>query len=421
MKNSIAITISDGWAYRYLFSTGAYDFLSKEYDITLICSNYYKNLLDKKLIKSIPIKSIKFIDSSLISILNFFYRSSFDNAINNFYLSKYSFFPKALYYFFVKWHIAVTFIFFKKAITLFLEFRCKYFYSYGQLDSVDSVLFLSPYAHNEIILSFILPENTRKIFILPSWDNVYKYHLFDNYNKYIVWGENQKNHLRKYTSKPIICLGSLGQFAINKILLIHNQKRKNKFVINYSTVTTRIFHNEINFVNKLAEMIEADCFGKRVQLIIRLHPADKNTIYYNTLASNRVKISTVSGRPLDEWNVDKDFYSRLVDDIKNSDLVINVASTITLDSILMNRFVINIRPNESHSARDYYQFQHYLPITQSNLVPIFHEKDIQGLSIYIEALRRNCEVVFNQSKAIELLTVVHKNYELATYFNLVFN
>ena len=155
IKNkSIAITISDGWAYRYLFATGAFEYLTKEYEITLICSEYYINLLQKNKINSIriiPIQSVGLIDSILISILNVFYRNSFDNAINNFYLSKYNLFTKFIYYFFVKWHMSFSFFFFEKVISFFVKYRGKYFYNNNQYSAFESILFLSPYSCNEII------------------------------------------------------------------------------------------------------------------------------------------------------------------------------------------------------------------------------------------------------------------------------
>ena len=115
-KRSIAITISDGWAYRYLFSTSAIEYLTKEYDITLICSNYYYNLLNNNKFNCVKIKHIKYsdnIDNFLISSLNFIYRNSFKNQINNFYISKYQNYLKYIYYLFIKWHISFTFSFFE--------------------------------------------------------------------------------------------------------------------------------------------------------------------------------------------------------------------------------------------------------------------------------------------------------------------
>jgi hypothetical protein len=421
-KRSIAITISDGWAYRYLFSTSAIEYLTKEYDITLICSNYYYKLLNNNKFNCVKIKHIKYsdnIDNFLISSLNFIYRNSFKNQINNFYISKYQNYLKYIYYLFIKWHISFTFSFFERLILLLIKFKVRLFYNKQLNSSFESVLFLSPYTHNEIILSFNLSVKSEKIFILPSWDNIYKYYLFDNFNKYVVWGNTQKIFLQKKIKKTIIISGNIGQYAINKILLnFKDNPKKKSLIITYSTVTRRIFNNEIKFLTTLTKMIEDNHFGENVHLIIRPHPADKNITYYKKFISNRVTLSSVPSVSLEKWDVDRDFYTNLIHDFINADLVLNVASTITLDAILLNRFVLNIRPKECQNDMDYYNFQHYLPIKTSNLVPIIHENEIEKLFKYINAIKNNnTKLIINQSNAISSLTKIHNNYEVSYYFN----
>ena len=61
-----------------------------------------------------------------------------------------------------------------------------------------------------------------------------------------------------------------------------------------------------------------------------------------------------------------------------SDIVICVASTITIDAIMLERPVINFKPKILNGKVDYYNFEHYRSITNSGeleIVENIHELD----------------------------------------------
>ena len=436
-RKTIAFTITDGWAYRYLFATGAIELLIRDYKIELICTPFYFKLIESMSrhdISIIHIQDAGKLSKLLISFSNFVYRGSFHNEINNFYISKYNFLFRFIYTYFLKWILTKYHIIFLNFSSIILRVWVTFLYPLRVNRTYDKIVFLSPYYADEIVLSFIFKKFQNKIFVLPSWDNIYKYYLFDNFNKYVVWGSAQENFLKDRFNNRISVLGNISHFKMkdlsrNSITL----KRNNSITILYCTVTTRIFKNEVFFVERLKNLVENNFFGSDVNLIIRPHPADRNNSSYRSSKSKRIVISDINSKSesqrvervdnfnlLRHWQTDSIFFTQLVEDLTTASVVLNVASTITLDAIILKRFTINIRPVECYHNSDYYNFKHYSPIFLSNLVPVIQEDDIFKLDKYIEAIRvSNYEVICDQSSAISSLSSVHDSDNLENYLNLV--
>jgi hypothetical protein len=283
----------------------------------------------------------------------------------------------------------------------------------------DTVLFLSPYSYEEVELSKqIKSKDIKKIFILPSWDNIYKYHLEDEYTKYIVWGIDQKTFLLSIgiPEAKILCLGGISQYIYNhkKTFSLYNNNQVN-FRILYATVTERIFKNEFLFVKKLVTNIENGYYGNSVELLIRLHPADSFQ-KYDSLQSLKVQVSNkTTTTSLSDWNVQNDYFESQVADILSSSLIITVASTMTLDCILLDRLTINYRPDFCKEESDYYQFEHYASITNSGLLPILSSLDELNEYILdtINGINKYDSKLIN---AISSATSIHKFVDVENYF-----
>jgi hypothetical protein len=404
-KKKIAFTITDGWAYRYYCITEINKFIQDKYDVFLICSPFYFELFkEMKLdgVSLLPIPKSNKYESLIISFINVVYRNSYDNPINEFYINKYNVWLRFFFKFFQKVlkkiHAKLIFV-----LKFCLEFEISIFSRTNFVLPVEVIYFLSPYTHDEVVLSILLKRRIQQFFVLPSWDNIYKYYLFDNYFKYFVWGSLQKEFLEKRIKGEIIVIGNISHFVMRRISSVYLDSIKtDKIIILYCTVTKRIFKNEIFFVQKLKSLIEANFFGKNVDMIIRPHPADLKANLYNNFVSDRISISGFkSNNVLNKWIVNKDFFKGLFIDFNYSTLVLNVASTITLDAISLGRFVINIKPIESKGDLDYYNFQHYLPITRSKLVPIICEQELERIRFFLDEIQfSKTQVLFSQNGAI---------------------
>jgi hypothetical protein len=420
---SILVTVTDGWSYRYLFCTGVYEYLKSNNKLTLVCSEYYFEKLSGIDAGNIEVKRIKVVKSqfinNVISAKNYVFRIYNNFKISKFYISKLKFHQKLL----VK-SLNLFILLFGHYILLILNFCLDYLISNSRhkiddYSRFDTVLFLSPYSYEEVELSKqIKSKDIKKIFILPSWDNIYKYHLEDEYTKYIVWGIDQKTFLLSIgiPEAKILCLGGISQYIYNhkKTFSLYNNNQVN-FRILYATVTERIFKNEFLFVKKLVTNIENGYYGNSVELLIRLHPADSFQ-KYDSLQSLKVQVSNkTTTTSLSDWNVQNDYFESQVADILSSSLIITVASTMTLDCILLDRLTINYRPDFCKEESDYYQFEHYASITNSGLLPILSSLDELNEYILdtINGINKYDSKLIN---AISSATSIHKFVDVENYF-----
>jgi hypothetical protein len=432
-KASLIVTITDGWAFRFLFCTGALEYLNSIYKIKIFASGYYFSKLSaypgvEFELYSIDINKSRIIDK-VISLKNYIYRNFHGFNISKFYISKLNRIQRILFFiinpFIVLYGDRVIFLL-DSLVSLLLRKHLRKFQN--DVIGCEGILFLSPYSSSEIkFLNVFENQSVKKYFILPSWDNIYKYHLNDIYYRYIVWGPDQKEFLKKIgiSENKIVCLGSISQYVFNRIKTLDLNKKsflnsEQKFRLMYSTVTSKIFPEEFQFVTQLVDLVNTGYFGPSVDLLIRLHPADSSS-EYKYLQSDRVTISgNYIGSDIIKWEVSDDFFELQVKDILSSNLIISVASTMTLDSILLGRTTVNYRPMFCINEKDYYNFEHYNSITSSNGIKIIN--NFEELNKIISDYRKG-EYVIDEKMYNSILgaTVRHNEYELKNYFKFLFN
>lgn len=357
--SNIAITITDGWAFRWLFTSGLYSRLDRDLRVSLYVNDFYMQKLQCMGLENVyllPKASSKFI--LLNSIINESYRNNKNLEIQKYYLSKYSI-HKRIVSGLSKWHFfsRICAILYSKVLLN----ECASFDKNLNMSHVDRVIFLSPYLPSELVLAAFCDERIDKVFVLPSWDNIYKYSLNSRYNSYIVWGFAQKVFLENefgVRTDKIKVLGSITQYVFNGITKSHSPSHE--YVL-YCTIGKRLFPQERKFVGDLARLFALGVFGRK-RLMIRLHPAD-NIELYQGLESASCSVSAIRGvQTLHNWDVDQDFFARYYSELSNACLIINVASTVTLDSLMLNQNVVNYNPIDYDIPFDYYSFEHYAPL-----------------------------------------------------------
>ena len=418
---SIAFTITDGWAYRFLFSTGFYEELKNNYKITLLCSNYYYGLINSNY-DNIECIKLDFSKKNkvffiFISLLNFIYRNVYDFNINKFYILKKKWLPRQFF------KLVSTILKRFNSIKLLENFAENYHIKkpINIHKNFDTVYFLSPYLNHEIALSISLKgSKTNLCFILPSWDNIYKYYTFKHYNSYFVWGESQKFFLKDKLNikSPIYVKGPISQYIFNKYkntnLKIISDKNKSCNLL-YATITSRNFPNELDFVKNLIKKIENDEYGKNSSLLIRLHPAEKNEDFYRAFESEKVSISKSSGvSSLTNWDVDEKFFLHQSEEFLKSDIVITVASTISIDAIIFNKPVINFRPKILNGKIDLYEFEHQQSIAKSNEFEIVDS--MEELDLVIKEILKGKQK--NYRKSISKEVFLHDSVDLNNYLEI---
>ncbi|OHA08579.1 MAG: hypothetical protein A3B37_01780 [Candidatus Sungbacteria bacterium RIFCSPLOWO2_01_FULL_59_16] len=140
-----------------------------------------------------------------------------------------------------------------------------------------------------------------------------------------------------------------------------------------TTVTRGNYRDEPAIIRKLLEERERGVFGGRVNLFIRLHPKESFSTDFDEfrgLPGVHVERAgkerpTISGGRIE---LDAEDLVNLKDTLRHSDVVVNYASTITLEACVFDKPVVNIGfPPYFTNA---YSFTHYKPVVELGAVRI---------------------------------------------------
>jgi hypothetical protein len=152
----------------------------------------------------------------------------------------------------------------------------------------------------------------------------------------------------------------------------------NKRLITYTTGSVGMLPQEHEIVEMLHGKLQSGAFKSPSQLMVRLHPKD---IYepYRKFEGKPDLIIQSPGRKadtLDSWNPTPEDMYGLAETMRYSDVVVNIASTTTIDAACFDTPVVNVafdgfesRPYEK-SCRRYYKFDHYKKIVETGGIKI---------------------------------------------------
>lgn len=212
--------------------------------------------------------------------------------------------------------------------------------------------------------------------MIHSWDNLSsKGAISSLFDKVIVWNEFQKeevkNFFNRYKKEQVIAVGipQLDYFLENKEKLnrkeleVYLNVDSNTKIITYTTGANIPQENII--VEKIVE--EFSKFKIKWHLLIRLHPRDNIKRYKKINGNKNVTIETVNGSNFfvnDGRGFQKKDMKHYGNVLKNSDVIINIASTVFLEALILGTPVIGVAFDEKEktyykSVRRYYDFNHF--------------------------------------------------------------
>lgn len=237
------------------------------------------------------------------------------------------------------------------------------------------------------------------VVLVHSWDNLPSRGMLATYpTKLLVWNEIMQRqavemHGMNKSDVQIVGVPQYEYYRQVSDSCDENNFRQNlkipahfKIVL-YTASATRVFPDEEIFIEKLSTHIQE---LKDTVLILRLHPEERRDLYLRRYSNNtRILLSvpddgfraTVTNNIGNENSV-KDFVSL----IKFSSVVINLASTITLDALLFDKPVIcpafnfSVRRDEWNAAHRWYESTHFGVVTRSGAIEVaatFEELKLQ--------------------------------------------
>lgn len=224
----------------------------------------------------------------------------------------------------------------------------------------DIVLSTDPYSLQELPVSILaLQRGLPTLAAIVSWDNLsYKGHLLAQYSHYVVWGDMMKEDLLRHwpglRPEQIFVTGS-PQFDFHQredlvwgreqfFARIGGDPRRK--LVTYAANVEQIFPDEPEVVAQLWEAIQQGRVIDRPQLLVRLHPHDANQRFEALRARCP---GLLLSRPW-PYRADRfwwftpgvDDLALLANTLQYTDVNVNMGSSITLDSAIFDKPVVNV-------------------------------------------------------------------------------
>lgn len=167
-----------------------------------------------------------------------------------------------------------------------------------------------------------------------------------------------------------------------------------KKLITYTTGTPGMLPFEHEIVELLYGKIKGGAFKEPCQLMVRLHPKDVYDVYkrFENLPDLVLQTAGRRGKTNDSWNPTREDMYGLAETMTHSDVVVNIASTITIDAACFDTPVVNLafdgfstKPYEK-SCKRYYNFNHYKRIVETGGITIANtiEETVQQIQRYLD-------------------------------------
>lgn len=254
----------------------------------------------------------------------------------------------------------------------------------------DLVLSTLPHAHEEAPPAIV----ARHLGIptaawINSWDNLTsKPAYFTGYDHYFVWSERLRSELLRYypeAATATVDVTGVPHFDWYQRPCMQMSRADlcseygfdpGRPLVLYGTATPHLAPTEHLIVQRLARDLSE--MESRPQLLVRLHPGDAGGRFRDWSPGSSVAIQVPGQRgrgklggycPTPEEN------REMVSSICHADVVVNLASTLTLDAALCDRPVVNIAfdlsPGRSFQAvidQYYAEYDHYRTVAESGAV-----------------------------------------------------
>jgi hypothetical protein len=225
------------------------------------------------------------------------------------------------------------------------------------------------------------------IAFIPSWDNLStKNRLPFRSDAYIVWsqqGKRELHHFYPYTrSLPVFVVGApqfdiffQSRFVLSREKFCATQGlNPAKPIIVYAIGSPNFIQEKYGALH-LAERIVAGDLGD-VQLIVRPHPIhdkmEMTTLFRRFEPRVVLQRTADAGIELTARSQDETDVLQWVNTFRHADVVVNLASTVTIDAAIFDRPIVNLdydpepsHPNQALVKDVNHVWSHYKPIAES--------------------------------------------------------
>jgi hypothetical protein len=231
--------------------------------------------------------------------------------------------------------------------------------------------------------------------VIPSWDNLTsKGPLLFRSRRLAVWCELMRREAAEYYGYRPDEVDVTGPPPFDPHARRPTAAERDRFfaalgldprrrLITYTSVPAAVCPASANYVPLLADLVASGRLGRPCQLLVRLHPQDNFAAFDRLPPMEHVRIerpgryrgAAAGNAAILHYDPTAQDVRHLTETLSFSDVVVNVASTITLEACAVDRPVVNLAFNPPGAAwdfdpADYYRLVHYRPVADSGAVAI---------------------------------------------------
>lgn len=229
-----------------------------------------------------------------------------------------------------------------------------------------------------------------------GWDNLSsKYHTVLPVDHLAVWNDTMRDEAVRYhgfRADRVKVTGAVpfdGYFGGEPIPTRAELCRSvgadpDRPLVTLATAPAQVYPTTAKVVEILARAVEDGALDAGVQLLVRVHPRDHADLYSRFHDGRRVfvekpfqQLERIHGAPeLDSFTPGSEGRRRLAATLAHSDVIVNFASTTTVEAALFDTPVVNIGFDDTPdlplplSITRYYQFEHYRPVVETGAAHI---------------------------------------------------
>jgi hypothetical protein len=234
-----------------------------------------------------------------------------------------------------------------------------------------------------------------------GWDNLAsKYYTMLPADHLVVWNDQMRDAAVRYhdfRSDQVTVAGAV-QFdpyaqarfvPSRREFLLRIGAAESAKVVTLATAGRSVYAGASSVMEHIAHAMRAGELGPRVHLLVRVHPRDDVGAYASwrglpcvTVEKPLSQLNAVAGTPaFDDVAPTADERRHLAATLAHTDVLVNLASTTTLEACLFDTPVVNIGFDAEPglplplSVRRYYRYEHYQPVLRAGAVRVARDGD----------------------------------------------
>jgi CDP-glycerol glycerophosphotransferase (TagB/SpsB family) len=263
----------------------------------------------------------------------------------------------------------------------------KYFQTYHPSIVITSTPGLNPI--DRFLLKEAKKAKIRTLSIVESWDKLLtKGPMYVRPDFLAVWSKIMKEeaiNIHHYTQQNVFVVGTTRFDAYLKDrenILPRNQYLKklkldqNKKLITLTTAPARAVGDHLFILEILIEAVKENKFKKPVQIVCRLHPNDDYHRYKDFMNTSHI-LFDIPNYDLNakNWTPSHEDFIHLANLVKHTDVLINIASTMTIEAAIADTPIVNLgfsssEPEHFETKIGEHHRKHYRHILDRNGVRI---------------------------------------------------